>query len=174
MDLSRLYDDMTVQAGPPPVDTWHPPFCGDIDMVIRHDGTWHYNGTPIARHAMVQLFSRILRRDADAFFLVTPVEKVGIRVEDTPFIAVEMTETAPLTFRTNVGDIVVVGPDNALRFDTGADGFRPYVHVRGGLEARLSRDLARDLADLAHVEDGWFGVRAGGVFFPISPAETAV
>ena len=109
--------------GVPPVETWNPDFCGDIDMVIHADGTWSYNGSPIGRPALVRLFSTVLRKDADGrTFLVTPVEKLGITVEDAPFQAVEMSrevgDDGPrLTFRTNVGDIVVAADcEHPLRF----------------------------------------------------------
>ncbi|MFT4075106.1 MAG: DUF1285 domain-containing protein [Asticcacaulis sp.] len=176
MDLSRLYGEIEAQGALPPVDKWHPPFCGDIDMHITHDGIWFYNGSPIGRPEMVRLFARILRRETGAYFLVTPVEKVGITVEDVPFIAVEM-EIMPtgLIFRTNVGDRLTVDADHPLRFETGNDGFRPYVHVRNGLEARLSRPLAQDLAALGEVRKqentSWFGIPSGNLFFPVIPAD---
>ena len=165
-DLSRLYGDVAgLAGGQPPVETWHPAFCGDIDMRIKADGTWLYNGSAIARAALVQLFARILRREGDRYFLVTPVEKVGIVVEDVPFIAVEMTRTGDdLSFRTDVGDRVMAGPGHGLRFDT-TDGFRPYLHIRHGLEARLSRQLAQDLADVAEEDDQGYYVRSGGMVF---------
>ncbi len=157
---------------PLPVDDWDPPFCGDIDMRIAYDGAWHYNGTPILRPSLVRLFARLLRRDGQAYVLVTPVEKVGITVEDVPFIAVTMNqEDGTLVFRTGVGDTVAAGPDHPLRFVIDAEGaFVPYVHIRGGLEARLSPSLARDLAALAEVADGHLGIRSGNSFFTIGPA----
>lgn len=172
MDLSRLYGDIDAQGPPPPVDQWQPSFCGDIDMRIAADGAWFYKGTPIARPEMVRLFAGILRREGDTYFLVTPVEKVGITVEDVPFIAVEMTaDNGALTFRTNVGDRVTADAAHPLRFETGDDGFRPYILVRNGLEARLSRSLAQDLANLGetvmHNGEAWFGVTSGGLFFPV-------
>lgn len=163
-----------------PVETWHPPFCGDIDMKIARDGTWFYNGTPIGRPALVKLFASILRKDPDRYVLVTPVECVGIRVEDVPFIAVEMGETATsqgkaLHFRTNVDDEVVVDREHPLRFERGeGDGLVPYVRVRGGLWARLTRALFFDLVALGKVEEqdglAMFGVRSGGEFFPMASA----
>src|SRR5919198_79507 len=121
--------------GPPPVDRWNPEFCGDIDMEIRADGTWFYLGTPIGRMPLVQLFSTVLRRDADGrTYLVTPVEKVGIRVIDAPFVAVEMNVRGEganrvITFRTNVGDIVEAGPGHPLRFvdEARTGGLKPYI-----------------------------------------------
>lgn len=167
--------------GAPPVDSWEPPFCGDIDMVIRADGTWTYDGTPIGRKPLVRLFSTVLRKDDDGrTYLVTPVEKLGITVEDAHFQAVEMSRDLAdgepvLTFRTEVGDVVACGPEHKLRFaDDGEDGaFRPYVTVRGRLEARLTRALAFDLADFVEDDgDGPF-IRSGGARFPIGSGDRA-
>lgn len=167
-----------------PVESWNPPFCGNIDMRIAHDGSWFYNKTPILRPAMVQLFARLLRKEADNYFLVTPVEKVGITVEDVPFIAVEMSvENAPetdaqiLKFRTNVEDWVVADHEHPLRFETTEEsGFKPYICIRNGLFARLTRSLSQDLVALGEVEQSagvpWFGVKSSGIFFPIAPADT--
>lgn len=160
--------------GAPPVESWHPDHCGEIDMVIRADGSWTYNGSPIQRPALVRLFSTVLRRDEDGrTYLVTPAEKLGITVEDAHFLAVEMSrdfrEGEPvLTFRTGVGDVVEAGPDHPLRFRIGeADGaFEPYVRVRGRLEAKLTRALAYDLAELIETdEDGRAFVSSGGARF---------
>ncbi|MBW7056468.1 DUF1285 domain-containing protein [Paracoccus bogoriensis] len=158
-------------AGLPPVHLWNPPFCGDLDMEIRADGTWFYNGTPIGRPAMVRLFSTILRREGDRYFLVTPVEKVGIRVEDAPFVAVDAT-IAPdrITFVTNVGDSVVAGPDHAIILRGSAERPRPYVHVRAGLEALIDRKTFYRLAAAAtEGEDGRLGVTSQGRFFALEP-----
>ena len=173
----------TNTRGPAPVHLWHPPYCGEIDMRIAADGTWFYAGTPIARPAMVALFARILRRDPERHVLVTPVECVGILVEDAPFVAVAMAAVdGALRFVTNMGDEVEAGTDHPLRFATAADGgVKPYVHirgdsrggVRGGLWARLTRSLAIDLLDRAAEEDGSLGVRSGPAFFPIAPAGAA-
>ena len=163
--------------GAPPVERWNPPFCGDIDMAIRADGTWTYLGSPIGREALVRLFASVLRKDEDGrTYLVTPVERLGIRVEDAHFLAVEMSRdergTGPfLTFRTNVGDVVEAGPDHPLRFALGGaePSFEPYLGVRGRLEAKLTRALAFDLADFVEEdEDGPF-VRSGGARFSIGP-----
>jgi uncharacterized protein len=162
--------------GPAPVETWHPAYCGDIDMRIAADGTWFYAGTPITRRPLVELFARILRKDADRFVLVTPAECVGIVVEDAPFVAVAMARDGDhLRFVTNVGDEVDAGADHALHFVTEpAGGIRPYVHVRGGLWARLTRSLAIDLLDeLAEDENGTFAIRAGGCVFPLLDAGPA-
>jgi len=169
--------------GLPPVERWNPPFCGDLDMEIRRDGTWFYLGTPIGRPALVQLFSTVLRRDEDGrTYLVTPVEKVGIRVEDAPFVAVEVNASRRdgeqvLTFRTNVGDVVEAGPDNPLRFteeeETG--GLKPYLLVRGRLEALVNRAVTYELVALGEeieVEGRpTFAVRSNGTVFPIMPAD---
>ena len=163
--------------GPPPVHLWDPPFCGDLDMEIRRDGTWFYEGTPIGRPALVRLFASILKREGDAHFLVTPVEKVGIRVQDAPFLAVDFErEGGDLVFTTNVGDRVTAGPDHAVRVERDAQGEpSPYLHVRRGLEALIDRKSFYRLADIGETasHDGaeWFGVRSSGVFFPMIPAE---
>ncbi|MCO5091102.1 DUF1285 domain-containing protein [Bosea sp. (in: a-proteobacteria)] len=167
--------------GLPPVERWNPPFCGDLDMRIAADGTWFYTGTPIGRPALVKLFSSVLKREGDDYFLVTPVEKVGITVEDAPLQAVEMQvdgegERRTIAFRTQVDDLVCVGPDHALRFERAAqDGLKPYVHVRHGLWARLTRALAYDLLALGEVREvegrAMFGVAAAGEFHPALPAD---
>lgn len=167
--------------GLPPVDKWEPPFCGDLDMEIRADGTWFYMGTPIGREALVRLFSTVLRKDEDGkTYLVTPVEKVGIRIEDAPFLAVEMSRTEKngeqvLTFRTNVGDVVEAGDDHPLRFVIHGENseLKPYLHVRGRLEALVSRAVMYDLVELGVEKeiDGvlTFCVTSGGTTFPIMP-----
>jgi len=175
------------KRGPAPVHLWNPAFCGDIDMRIAADGTWFYNNSPIGRAPLAQLFASILRKDGDQYVLVTPVEKVGIRVDDAPFVAVEMsvgeTPLPPagegeriLTFRTNVEDFVTVDADHPLRFERGAsEGLKPYVRVRGDLWALVKRALFYDLVALGQVElwrdDDWFGVRSSGHFFPMVRAQ---
>lgn len=166
-------------AGPAPVHLWNPPDCGDIDMRIAADGVWHYCGSPIGRAPLVRLFASILRKDGDRYVLVTPVEKVGIRVDDAPFLAVEMqVETkdggTALTFRTNVEDVAMAGAEHPLRFERGAaEGLKPYIRIRGELWALVKRALFYDLVALGTSErvgdDLWFGVRSGGVFFPMCP-----
>lgn len=166
--------------GLPPVERWNPDFCGNIDMRIAADGTWFYLGTPIGRPALVKLFSSVLRRDGDDYVLVTPVEKLGIVVEDAPFQAVEMAvegegDARAITFRTQVDDLVQVGPDHAIRFEREAsDGLKPYVHVRRHLWARLTRALSYDLLALGEVRTvagvPMFGVAAAGNFYPAVPA----
>jgi hypothetical protein len=169
--------------GLPPVDRWNPPFCGDIDMEIRADGTWFYMGTPIGRQPLVRLFSTVLRKDEDGkTYLVTPVEKVGIRIVDAAFVAVEMSRTERqgqqvLTFRTNVGDVVEAGPEHALRFVIHGENneLKPYLHVRGRLEALVSRPVMYDLVELGETVtiDGveMFAVRSAGAVFPVMPAK---
>lgn len=158
------------KGGLPPVHLWNPPFCGDLDMEIRADGTWFYQGTPIGRPAMVRLFSTILKREGDSFFLVTPVEKVGIRVVDAPFVAVD-ADILPdaVTFTTNVGDRVTAGPDNPITLRGNADQPRPYVHVRAGLDALIDRKTFYRLAAATTEDAGRAGVRSGGAFFPLEP-----
>jgi uncharacterized protein len=167
--------------GLPPVHLWNPPFCGDLDMRIASDGTWFYMGTPIGRPALVRLFSTILKREEGKYFLVTPVEKVGIRVEDAPFLAVEMqTETIAaerrLRFRTNVDDWVDCDSAHRLRFETSrAGGLTPYLHVRADLWAKVTRALYYDLVEMGEERmiDGrpMFGVESSGEFFPMADAE---
>jgi hypothetical protein len=171
-----------VSRGLPPVERWNPPFCGDLDMEIRADGSWFYLGTPIARPALVRLFSTVLRKDEDGkTYLVTPVEKLGIRVEDAHFLAVEMTLSERngeplLTFRTNLGDVVEVDGDHPMRFtiDERTAALRPYVQVRGRLEALLTRAVTYELVEYGEVIDvdgaPMFSLRSGGCVFPIMPA----
>jgi len=166
--------------GPAPVHLWNPPDCGDIDMRIAADGTWFYCGSPIGRLPLIRLFSSILRKDGDRYVLVTPVEKVGVRVDDAPFLAVEMRvegrgADSRLTFRTNVKDVVTVDEQHPLRFERGAaEGLKPYVRVRDDLWALVKRALFYDLVDLGTTErrldESWFGVHSSGVFFPMCPA----
>ena len=166
--------------GPAPVHLWNPPDCGDIDMRIAADGVWHYCGSPIGRAPLVRLFASILRKDGDRYVLVTPIEKVGIQVDDAPFLAVEMqVETKDgetvLTFRTNVEDVATAGAEHPLRFERGAaEGLKPYIRIRGDLWALVKRALFYDLVELGTSErvgdEVWFGVRSGGAFFPMCPA----
>jgi hypothetical protein len=161
------------KRGPAPVHLWNPPYCGEIDMRIAADGTWFYCGSPIGRAPLVQLFASILRKDEDRYVLVTPVERVGIRVDDAPFLCVEMTAAEEsLTFRTNVDDVVSVDAEHPLRFERGAaDGIKPYVRVRDDLWALVKRALYYDLVALGVIAasggEDWFGVRAGGAFYPM-------
>jgi hypothetical protein len=173
--------------GLPPVHLWNPPFCGDIDMRIAADGTWFYQKTPIGRQALVKLFASVLKREGEKYFLVTPVEKVGITVDDAPFLAVELaiepgaedeTLGRTLRFRTNVDDWVSAGPGHALRFeqDAGNDGLKPYLHVRAGLWAKVTRALFYDLVNLGEERElggkAMFGVVSAGEFYPMAEAST--
>jgi uncharacterized protein len=168
----------TKDRGPPPLHLWNPPFCGDIDMRIARDGTWFYLGTPIGRAPMVRLFSSILRREGEAYFLVTPVEKVGIKVDDAPFVAVDFTRERSgsdqiVTFLTHVGDEVAAGPYHPIRVarDPVTGEPAPYVMVRAGLEALIDRKSFYRLVDLGvhapHDGRDWFGIWSGGQFFPM-------
>lgn len=169
------------KGGLPPVHLWNPPFCGDLDMRIARDGTWFYLGTPIGRPELVRLFSTILRKDGDDYFLVTPVEKVGITVDDAPFVAVDFEVSGEghgqaLTFVTNVGDRALAGPDHPIRVvrDPETDEPSPYVLMRANLEALIDRKSFYRLVDIGETAevDGteWFGLRSQGVFFPVIPA----
>ena len=171
------------RRGPPPVHLWNPPFCGDLDMRIAADGTWYYLKTPIGRPALVRLFASVLKREGDKYFLVTPVEKCGIVVEDAPFLAVELrveqgADGKLLHFRTNVDDWVACGPDHALRFEPepAPGGLKPYLHVRRELWAKVTRALFYDLVELGEERDvageRMFGVTSAGVFFAMAPAES--
>ncbi|WP_058282805.1 DUF1285 domain-containing protein [Ruegeria denitrificans] len=164
--------------GLPPVHLWNPPFCGDLDIRIAKDGTWSYLGSPINRFELVKLFSSILKKEDGKYFLVTPVEKVGITVEDAPFVAVDFdTEgentTQNVTFTTQVGDRAVAGSDHPIRIviDEETDEPSPYVLVRANLEARIDRKSFYRLVDLAQHRDGWFGVWSGGQFFQLIRSE---
>ncbi|HEX5846204.1 MAG TPA: DUF1285 domain-containing protein [Rhodoplanes sp.] len=174
--------------GPAPVHLWNPPYCGDIDMRIAADGTWFYQKTPIGRPALVKLFASVLKREDDRYFLVTPVEKCGLVVEDAPFLAVEMRIEADaadqagrsrtLHFRTNVDDWVTCGSEHPLRFDpeAGTGGLKPYLHVRRGLWAKVTRALFYDLVEMGEerVVEGrrMFGVASQDAFFAMAPADS--
>jgi len=170
------------RKGPPPVERWNPPYCGDLDMRIATDGTWFYLKTPIGRPALVKLFASVLKREGEKYFLVTPVEKCGIQVDDAPFLAVELNveESADgrvLNFRTNVDDWVCCGPEHALRFEpeTGTGGLKPYLHVRRDLWAKVTRTLFFDLVELGEEREvegrAMFGVTSKGIFFAMAPAD---
>ncbi len=169
------------KKGPPPVHLWNPPFCGEIDMRIARDGTWFYLGTPIGRAPLVKLFSSILRREGDRYVLVTPVEKVGIQVDDTPLHAVDFTASGEgadqsLTFVTKTDDQATAGPDHPLRIprdpETGAPS--PHILIRPGLEARIDRKSFYRMVDLGcHAPvngESWFGIWSAGQFFPMIPS----
>lgn len=173
-----LLTQIPKSKGLPPVHLWNPDFCGDIDMRIARDGTWYYQGTPINRKPMVRLFSTIMRRDEDRYFLVTPVEKVGIQVDDAPFVAVSLVvegegEAQVLRFTTNVEDQAEAGPAHLIRVvtDLQTQEPAPYLQVRGNLEALIHRNVFYQLVELAVSRelDGqrWLGVWSHGVFFPL-------
>ena len=164
--------------GLPPVHRWNPDFTGDIDMHIARDGSWYYQGSRIERQGLVGLFSTILRKEGDRYYLVTPAEKVGITVADVPFVAVDVEAEGEgraqmLIFDTNVGDRIVAGPDNPIRVERDPETGEPspYVHVRAGLEARIDRKSFYRLVDLGAHEDGWFGLWSDGEFFRVIPSE---
>lgn len=168
--------------GPAPVHLWNPPFCGDLDMRIARDGTWFYQGTPIGRPGLVQLFCNILKREGDRFYLVTPAEKVGITVEDAPFVAVDFTVAGDgaaqvVTFATRGEERASCGPDHPLRVarDPVTDEPAPYITIRPGLEARIDRKSFYRLVDLCdhqiHAGERWFGLHSGGAFFPVIPSD---
>ena len=167
--------------GLPPVHLWNPDYCGALDMRIARDGTWFYLGTPIGRPELVRLFSTILRKDGDEYVLVTPVEKVGITVDDAPFVAVDFDaegegDAQTLTFQTNVGDFAAAGSDHPIRVERDPETGEPspYVLIRARLEALIDRKSFYRLVEIArhHEMDGerWFGVWSDGVFFPIIPS----
>jgi hypothetical protein len=167
--------------GPPPVHLWNPAYCGEIDMRIAADGTWFYQKTPVGRPALVKLFASIIKREGDRYFLVTPVEKCGILVDDAPFLAVELriivgVAGQVLRFRTNVDDWVDCGPEHRLRFEPEPEtgGLKPYVHVRRDLWAKVTRALFFDLVELGEQRavggTAMFGVVSSGEFFAMAPA----
>jgi hypothetical protein len=172
-DIARLAEEQKL----PPVERWNPTHCGDSDMRIARDGTWFHQGSPIGRQAMVRLFSTILRREPHGgYVLVTPAEKLDILVEDAPFVAVEMkvegeARDSRLAFRLNTGDLVTAGAEHPLRFEERKDGPRPYLHVRGGLEALVARPVYYELAQIALAgTDVPPGVWSDGAFFALEPA----
>lgn len=168
------------KKGPPPVHLWNPPFCGDLDMRIARDGTWWYLGTPIGRAPLVKLFSSILKREGDAYFLVTPVEKVGIKVDDAPLLAVDFTAEGHgrdqrLSFVTKTEDEAVAGPDHPIRVERSAEGEpSPYILIRSNLWALIDRKSFYRLVELGchepHEGASWFGLWSSGEFFPVIPS----
>ncbi|MEM6622869.1 MAG: DUF1285 domain-containing protein [Pseudomonadota bacterium] len=167
--------------GPPPVHLWNPPYCGDLDIRISRDGLWWYLGTPIGRQELVKLFASVLKLEEGKYFLVTPVEKIGIKVDDAPFVAVDFSVADPgpaqvITFETNVGDLAIARADNPIRVvrDKKTGEPSPYIHVRRGLEALIDRKSYYRLIDIGEDEIvdeiSWFGLRSGGVFFPVIPS----
>ena len=176
-NLAASVSAATNGKGLPPIHLWNPPFCGDLDIRIARDGTWFYMGTPIGRPALVKLFSSILKREDAKYFLVSPVEKVGITVDDAPFIAVDFDQIGGnLHFTTQVGDQMVAGPDHPIRVErdiqTGEPS--PYVLVRNNLEALIDRKSFYRLVEIGGHEvwqgESWFGLRSQSTFFPIIPS----
>lgn len=172
-DIARLAAEQRL----PPVEQWNPDRCGDSEMRIARDGTWYHQGSPIRREAMVRLFASILRREPDGrYVLVTPAEKLDIVVEDAPFTAVELKTQGTgrdrqVACRLNIGEMVVAGPDNRLFLRETDDGHRPYLHVRGGLEALVIRSVYYELADIATEEkNDPIGLWSQGTFFPLDAA----
>jgi uncharacterized protein len=171
------------RKGPPPVHLWSPAYCGEVDMRIAADGTWFYQGTPIGRPALVKLFASILKREGEKYFLVTPVEKCGIAVDDAPFLAVELriddgAAGQQLCFRTNVDEWVACGPDHPLRFEpeAGTGGLKPYLHVRRDLWAKVNRPVFYDLVDAGEAREvagiPMFGVSSAGRFYAMAPVDS--
>ncbi len=176
-DLSRLsLSEIALLAEArklPPVDRWNPDHCGDSLIRIARDGRWYHEGRPIPRPELVRLFATILRREPDGrFVLVTPAEKLDIEVEEAPFLAVEVKSEGEgrgrrLAFRLNVGDVVIAGPNSRLRFEA-----HPYLEVRNGLDALISRSVYYELCDLALKEESDPpGLWSDGVFFPIGTVD---
>ena len=168
----------TKSQNSPPVMSWNPPFCGDLDIRIARNGTWFYLGTPIGRFELVKLFSSILKVEDGKYFLVTPVEKVGIQVDDAPFIAVDFNEIKingekALKFETHVGDQVIANAQNPIRVERDAvsDEPAPYIHIRNGLDALIDRKTFYRLVEIGQHKkldnDDWFGIESASSFFPI-------
>ena len=158
--------------GLPPVHLWHPAHCGDIDILIRADGVWMHEGSPIGRPELVRLFSTILRKDPDGYHLVTPVEKLKIKVEDLPFRATQLEgRDGKLVFTTDRGDEVAVSATNPLVVDTDpvTGEPSPRVLVRGDLWARVVRAVFYDLVEQAEEIDGALAVRSGDDVFALGP-----
>jgi uncharacterized protein len=181
LGLASLQRELAAGRKLPPVEKWHPAHCGEIDIRIARDGTWFHQGTPIGRRELVRLFSTILRKENDGYYLVTPAEKMRIRVDDAPFLAVLLDvrgagREQKLAFTTNVGDEVIAGPERHIHveIDRATQEPSPYIHVRRGLEARISRNAFYQLADMGVPGEGnWngqLGVWSDGVFFPLGAA----
>ncbi len=176
LGLASLQRETAAGRKLPPVEKWNPAHCGEIDIRIARDGTWFHQGTPVGRRELVRLFSTILRKEADAYYLVTPAEKMRIQVENVPFLAVLLEVSGSgreqeLAFTTNVGDEVIAGAEHRIRVENapGTGEPAPYLHVRSGLEARASRSVFYQLADIAvpGERDDELGVWSSGMFFPI-------
>ncbi len=185
LDLAEIIKTAKAQQagdGIRPVDKWNPPYCGEMDMVIKADGSWWHEGTRITRLPLIQLFASILRKDDDGrTYLVTPVEKIGIQVERAHFIAIRVDKKGEgddqlLYFTTDMGDVVEAGPDNPIRVETDPDTLEPdpYITIRGRLEAAMTRPVFYELVDYAQEidtpEGRQLGVFSHGTFFPLGPA----
>ena len=182
-DIAGAVISVSRSKGPPPVHLWNPAYCGEIDMRIGADGTWFYQGTPIGRPSLVKLFASILKREGEKYYLVTPMEKCGIAVDDAPFMAVELqiddgATGRQLCFRTNVDEWVACGPDHPLRFepDAATGGLKPYLHVRRDLWAKVTRAVFYDLVDLGEAREVggtlMFGVASAGRFYAMARADS--
>ena len=160
-----------------PVERWNPDYCGEMDLVIKADGSWWHEGSRITRKGLVELFASVLRKDEDGrTYLVTPVEKLGIQVARAPFLAIRVDamgagQDQRLFFKTNLDETVEAGPDHPIRVETDPDTLEPdpYVRVRGRLDAAINRAVFYELVELAEEVDGQLGVWAGGAFFPLGP-----
>lgn len=168
----------TKSGAHPPIHKWNPPFSGDIDIRIARNGTWYYEGTPIERFEIARLFSTILKLEDGRYYLVTPVEKFAITVDDAPFVAVDFEmsgadEGQVLVFETNMKDSVAAGSDNPIRVERDAETGEPspYVHVRAGLEALIDRKSFYRLVEIGAHHEGWFGLWSGGAFFRVAPSD---
>ena len=182
-DIAGAVISVSRSKGPPPVHLWNPAYCGEIDMRIGADGTWFYQGTPIGRPSLVKLFASILKREGEKYYLVTPIEKCRIAVDDAPFMAVELqiddgATGRQLCFRTNVDEWVACGPDHPLRFepDAATGGLKPYLHVRRDLWAKVTRAVFYDLVDLGEAREVggtlMFGVASAGRFYAMARADS--
>jgi len=179
--LLKAAESATSKTGYPPVERWEPDYCGEMDLVIRRDGSWWHEGVRIGREKLIRLFCRILRKDEDGHtYLVTPVEKIRITVEAAPFLGVRVDASGEgqdqrIAVLTNMDDAVVAGPDHPLRVELGPDGEpEPFIHIRGRLEALITRAAFYDLAELAVEGEGpdgmpVMGVWSNGVFFVLGP-----
>jgi len=162
----------------PPVHAWNPEHCGEIDIRIARDGSWHYQGSPIGRRRMVRLFASILKREGDDYYLVTPVEKLKIAVDDAPYVAVALERSGAgraqtLALRTQTDELVIVDADHPIRVETDAETGEPspYVHVRDGLEALITRPVYYELVEIAldaTPEGETPGVWSRGAFFDLT------
>ncbi len=174
IDPEHLLEHAGTQAGEPPLERWNPPLAGEMDLRIARDGSWWHEDSRIEREALVRLFARILRREADGHhYLVTPVEKWRIGVDDAPFVAGLLEREGEgadqrLRLATNLGETVELGPEHALELEHDARGEpRPYVRLRHGLRARVDRAAFVELAGLALEHGGRTGVWSRGVFFAL-------